>query len=159
MSSVCPSGVACATIALASVLPAPERFSITTGWPQICESPGAIVRALMSVALPGEKPTTMRTDFVGNFCDCAIAGCAAKPIVPSARSTVRYERLTTRMVPILLVVCERDLIVFDVEPRSLPSARSTSCASAQTRRQREGFDRDARPVHRLAGHGCGRCIV
>ena len=54
-------GAAFATIEAAMLPPAPGRFSMTTGWPHISESLGAKVRAVMSVALPGEKPTTKRT--------------------------------------------------------------------------------------------------
>ena len=39
-----------------------------TGWPQNSESFGPTMRALTSVALPAENPTTMRTGLVGYFC-------------------------------------------------------------------------------------------
>ena len=70
--SVCPSGVALATVFAASVPPAPGRFSTTTGCPQRSPSLGPIMRAEMSVALPAENGTTMRTGLLGNFC-CACA--------------------------------------------------------------------------------------
>ena len=38
---------------------------MTTGCPHISASFGAIMRAVMSVALPAENPTTMRTGLVG----------------------------------------------------------------------------------------------
>ena len=89
INSVCPSGVACATMVDASVLPAPERFSMTTGCPHISASLGPISRAVMSVALPGEKPTTMRTGFVGNFCCvCAIAGAAPPEMTAMTLATI-----------------------------------------------------------------------
>ena len=90
-ASVWPSGVACAATAQASVPPAPERFSMTTGCPHMPSSFGAINRALMSVALPGENPTRKRTDFVGNFSAvCAMADATASHPAANAVATIHF---------------------------------------------------------------------
>jgi hypothetical protein len=43
------------------LLAAPGRFSIRTGWPKRSDSHCPVRRATMSGALPGAKPTIMRT--------------------------------------------------------------------------------------------------
>src|SRR6185503_2870030 len=69
--SVYPSGAARAASAAPTPPPAPPRFSITTCWPQICESFSPRSRAEMSVAPPGGKGTMKRTGFCGHDCACA----------------------------------------------------------------------------------------
>ena len=78
-SSVWPSGVAFATMAVPIVPPAPVRFSITTACPQFSLIFCAMMRASVSVLPPGENGTTMRIGLVGNFC-CAwrASGVAAR---------------------------------------------------------------------------------
>src|SRR5205823_145772 len=44
---------------------APGRLSTTTGWPSSSLNPGTRVRAMMSVAPPGARPTMRRTGFDG----------------------------------------------------------------------------------------------
>jgi hypothetical protein len=38
---------------------APGRFSITTGWPMLCDSASPIERAMVSIEPPAETDTTM----------------------------------------------------------------------------------------------------
>ena len=45
----------------ASPLAAPGLFSTITFWPRCCVSRSASNRAVISVVVPGVKPTTMRT--------------------------------------------------------------------------------------------------
>src|SRR5437870_11589946 len=72
-NSVYPSGGALATAAAPIDPAAPGRLSTTTGCPSSSPRAGASVRAMMSVAPPGAKPTTSRIGFVGYA--CAIAYC------------------------------------------------------------------------------------
>src|SRR5258708_3646114 len=75
ITSVYPSGGDFAT-AFAPRLPdAPGRLSTTTGWPHISASLGPMVRARMSMPVPGENGTTILTGCVGH--DCAWAADAA----------------------------------------------------------------------------------
>src|SRR5688500_16304051 len=84
---------------VASWPPAPERFSMRTGCSQISLSFEATRRAVMSVALPGEKPTTRRTGLVGNFCcACARAGAVATES-PAAMTAACTATCHVRMVP------------------------------------------------------------
>ena len=52
-SSVWPSGAARATTSVPMALPAPGRFSITTGWRQASNNAAPRVRARMSEGPPG----------------------------------------------------------------------------------------------------------
>ena len=60
-----PSGTARATTSAAMTPDAPGRFSTTTGWPSDSVSFCATMRARMSFAPPGGKPTSMRSGFDG----------------------------------------------------------------------------------------------
>ena len=64
---------------------APGRFSTKTDWPRLSDSTGAMDRAMMSVAPPGAKPTSMRTGRTGYFDACAsvasLASTSVSPIV------------------------------------------------------------------------------
>jgi hypothetical protein len=71
MSSVWPSGALRATSSPAIWLLAPGRFSTTTDWPSESPRLGARSRAMMSVAPPGAKPTSIRTGLTGYFGACA----------------------------------------------------------------------------------------
>src|SRR5262245_15305306 len=64
--SVWPSAGDLATKSVPTTVPAPGRFSTSTGWPQTsCIFP-ATRRPMMSVAPPGGNGTTIRTGLVGN---------------------------------------------------------------------------------------------
>src|SRR6185503_19429247 len=80
--SVYPSGAARAASAAPRPPPAPPRFSITTVWPQICDSFSPTRRAEMSVAPPGGNGTMKRTGRCGQ-------DCASTPDANSAASNVR----------------------------------------------------------------------
>src|SRR6185503_15540946 len=75
--SVYPSGAARAASAAPRPPPAPPRFSITTVWPQICDSFSPTRRAEMSVAPPGGNGTMKRTGFCGQDCAWAPAASSA----------------------------------------------------------------------------------
>src|SRR5262249_19667142 len=65
---VWPSGADFATRSVPTTVPAPGRFSTTTGWDQTSCIFAASRRPTMSVAPPGGKGTIMRTGLVGNAC-------------------------------------------------------------------------------------------
>jgi hypothetical protein len=79
--SVCPSGDAPATMTPATVPPALGRLSITICCPQLSSILGAIMRARMSLALPGVNGTTMRIGPVGydGAAPCVKTGMTATP--------------------------------------------------------------------------------
>src|SRR5512138_3090038 len=65
---VWPSGADFATRSVPTTVPAPGRFSTTTGWPQTSCIFAARRRPMMSVAPPGGNGTIIRTGFVGKPC-------------------------------------------------------------------------------------------
>ena len=74
-----------ATYSAARLEPAPGRLSTMTPWPSTRVSGSLIVRAMMSAAPPGAKPTTRRIGLVGY--DCADAAHAASRAIPSEISS------------------------------------------------------------------------
>src|SRR3954467_8062628 len=84
-SSVWPSGSACATTAVPSVVPAPGRLSTTTGWPREAASSPASARAATSVNDPGTTGTMRRTVLLGKGA-CA---CARETAVRNAAAATR----------------------------------------------------------------------
>jgi hypothetical protein len=58
---------------MAMLLAAPGLLSISTGCPTLSETFWPTVRATMSIAPPGAKPTRMRMGFEGNDCAAAVA--------------------------------------------------------------------------------------
>jgi len=64
ISSVWPSGAARATVAAATVAPAPRLFSTTTAWPSALPIGTASARATTSVGPPAANGTT---SVIGNF--------------------------------------------------------------------------------------------
>src|SRR5688572_11302029 len=91
MSSTWPSGALFATRSPAIWLLAPGRFSTTTDWPRLSVRPGAICRAMMSVAPPGANPTSRRTGLEGYCVPCAVA---AQLTIASARASAKRMRVS-----------------------------------------------------------------
>src|SRR5262245_17156072 len=83
---VCPSGVARASNAVASMPLAPERLSTITCWPQLSVNRAASIRALMSVAAPGGYPSSMRTGRVGDHCGGVAASAAEAAIIAESEA-------------------------------------------------------------------------
>src|SRR5437868_1054646 len=73
MAMVEPSAGAFTSAAVPVMLPAPGRFSITSGWPSALESDGPTARVTASMPAPGDEVTMMRSGFP----DCAAAHAAA----------------------------------------------------------------------------------
>src|SRR5437879_4175204 len=64
-SSVCPSAAAFTTASVATLPPAPGRFSMMTGCPSRPDSQGPSKRARISDPPPAALPTSNRTGRVG----------------------------------------------------------------------------------------------
>src|SRR5688500_16675643 len=73
-------------------VPAPPRFSTTTGWPHTSDIRCARRRPTMSVAPPGGNGTISLTARSGNFCAQAARGC----ISPEAPATPKAKPDNTR---------------------------------------------------------------
>src|SRR3954452_13449296 len=82
-----PSGLALAARSVATLLPAPGRFSTTNGVPQISENRSARIRAARSGAVPAVNPTRIFTGRFG-YGDCATAADDSV----SARQNARQAR-------------------------------------------------------------------
>ena len=84
-SMVWPSAGAFATAAVATIVPAPGRFSITTDWPpQRADRRSARMRATTSVGPPAANGTTSFTGRDGN--SAAVCAAAAATEVASRRT-------------------------------------------------------------------------
>src|SRR6266705_1771062 len=71
MLIVWPSGSAFATQAAPISPPTPSLFSTITGWPRLAWSFSAMMRAVVSEALPGVTPDTRRIVLLGKCCASA----------------------------------------------------------------------------------------
>ena len=89
---VWPSGGALATSAVATMVPAPGRFSISTALPpQRADNCSARMRATTSVGPPAENGTNSRTGALGNSAaDWACAGEAVCAAATSASKTMSF---------------------------------------------------------------------
>src|SRR5512145_1049109 len=104
--SVCPSGVASATMRVPTVPPAPGRLSTITCWPRVSVSFIAIARAVMSGCPPGVKPTTMRIGRFGKL-DTASDFCAAAAEDTQPHATITAAPLKARNNILRLLPDER----------------------------------------------------
>src|SRR5262245_66657882 len=68
------------------LLPAPGRFSTSTGWPRLSLILDAATRARISPVVPGGKPTTMRTGLAGQPAWPCVALAAASDSTPISAS-------------------------------------------------------------------------
>src|SRR4051794_34102763 len=90
------------------MVPAPERFSITTCCPMSSLSFGAMVRAVMSVPPPGEEGTTSLTGRVGYaLCACTISDAANENAKDTSASTALLYVIATTP-PGCFVLCRFD---------------------------------------------------
>jgi hypothetical protein len=121
----------------------PGRFSTSTGWPRVSDSFCAAMRARMSLAPPGTKPTSMRSGRCGKACACAppeIQGCrkttTMNRTIPIAGRSHPISRHTMRLRPCAMATngtCEvtaakrgqSGLERFLASMRTVPSAART----------------------------------
>jgi hypothetical protein len=102
-----PSAGSRTNAAVPMLPPAPARLSTTTATPSSCDSGCAMMRAMASVAPPGDQGTMNLIGLVGQVCAIAAGNVAASPTAAIARNKVRRTLLTIIDLP--CVVC-----LFDV---------------------------------------------